>query len=79
MAGAEFMVTHDPLSNSQNPTNSGVWVIRKQNRRKRPGLEDEITPVSSYFIVGENVYMASSVANILGSRMVGNTLHNSGC
>ncbi|MCJ1472920.1 Mediator of RNA polymerase II transcription subunit 6 [Lambiella insularis] len=70
MAGVEFMVAHDPSSNSLNPVNSGVWVIRKQNRRKRPGSDDEVTPLSLYYVVGENVYMASSVANILESRML---------
>ena len=70
MAGVEFMVTHDPSNHGQKVNNSGVWVIRKQNRRKRPGQDDEITALSSYFVVGESVYMAPSVGNILAGRMV---------
>ena len=70
MAGLEFVVTHDPSDGGRNVPNSGVWVIRKQNRRKRPGLEDEITALSSYFVVGESVYMAPSVGNVLGGRLV---------
>ena len=70
MAGLEFVVTHDPSEGGQNVNNSGVWVIRKQSRRKRPGLDDEITTLSSYFVVGESVYMAPSVGNILGGRLV---------
>ena len=70
MQGLEFMVAHDPSNNGHQQENSGVWVIRKQYRRKRQGLDDEITPMSSYFVIGENVYMAPSVGNILGSRMV---------
>ncbi|MCJ1385117.1 Mediator of RNA polymerase II transcription subunit 6 [Xylographa soralifera] len=70
MTGLEFMVTHDPSDSGQNVNNSGVWVIRKQNRRKRPGQDDEITPLSSYFVVGESVYMAPSVGNILGGRLL---------
>lgn len=70
MAGLEFMVTHDPSDSGKQHFNSGVWVIRKQVRRKRPGQEDEITPYNSYFVVGENIYMAPSVGNILASRMV---------
>ncbi|MCJ1433727.1 Mediator of RNA polymerase II transcription subunit 6 [Xylographa pallens] len=70
MAGLEFMVTHDPSNGGQNVNNSGVWVIRKQNRRKRPGQDDEITSLSSYFVVGESVYMAPSVGNILGGRLL---------
>ncbi|MCJ1419098.1 Mediator of RNA polymerase II transcription subunit 6 [Xylographa parallela] len=70
MAGLEFMVTHDPSNGGQNINNSGVWVIRKQNRRKRPGQDDEITSLSLYFVVGESVYMAPSVGNILGGRLL---------
>lgn len=70
MQGLEFMVTHDPSENDTKPGHNGVWVIRKQNRRKRQGAQDEITGISSYYVVGENVYMAPSVGNILGSRLV---------
>lgn len=74
MQGLEFMVTHDPSENDTKPDNSGVWVIRKQMRRKRQGTQDEVTGISSYYVVGENVYMAPSVANILGSRLVSDTV-----
>ena len=70
MAGLEFMVSQDPSNKGQQVENSGVWVIRKQNRRKRAGMEDEITPIASYFVVGENIYMAPTLLNILSSRMV---------
>ena len=70
MQGLEFIVSHDPSNNGFQQENSGVWVVRKQNRRKRPGFEDDITPINSYFVVGENIYMAPSVGNILGNRMV---------
>ena len=72
MAGLEFMVTHDPSNNGTKLENSGMWVIRKQSRRKVQGREDEITALSSFFVIGENVYMAPTVGNILGSRMVSN-------
>lgn len=70
MQGLEFMVSQDPSDNGQKVDHNGVWVIRKQNRRKRQGLDDEITPISSYFVVGENIYMAPSVGNVLESRLV---------
>lgn len=70
MQGLEYMVTHDPSDNGQTIENSGVWVIRKQNRRKRQGSDDDVIPISSYFVVGENIYMAPSVSNVLGSRLV---------
>ena len=71
MQGLEFMVTHDPSENDTKIPNSGVWVIRKQIRKKRQGMPDDITPINSYYVVNENVYMAPSVVNIIGSRMVG--------
>ena len=70
MQGLEFMVTHDPSENDTKHDHSGVWVIRKQNRRKKQGAQDEVTGINSYYVVGENVYMAPSVGNILGSRLV---------
>lgn len=70
MQGLEFMVTHDPSENDTKPNHNGVWVIRKQNRRKRQGAQDEVTGNNSYYVVGDNVYMAPSMGNILGSRLV---------
>ena len=70
MQGLEFMVSHDPSENGHKIENSGVWVIRKQTRKKRQGAEDEISCISSYFVVGENIYMAPSVMSIISNRMV---------
>lgn len=76
MQGLEFIVSYDPLQATaqtngqftQEPSN--VWVIRKQNRRKRSGLDDEVVVVSTYFIVGDCIYMAPSVASVVGNRIV---------
>ncbi len=70
MQGLEFIVSQDPSDNGHRVENSGVWVIRKQIRRKRQGAEDEIVSISLYFIVGENIYMAPSVGSIISNRMV---------
>lgn len=70
MQGLEFMVTHDPSENDTKQNHSGVWVIRKQMRRKRHGQADEITPIKSYFVVGENIYVAPSIENVLNCRLV---------
>ncbi|MCJ1265143.1 Mediator of RNA polymerase II transcription subunit 6 [Lobaria immixta] len=70
MQGLEYMVAHDPSDNGHTIENSGVWVIRKQNRRKRQGSDDDLVAISSYFVVGENIYMAPSVGNVLGSRLL---------
>ena len=66
------MVTHDPSENGTKVENSGVWVINKQTRRKRPGMQDEITPITTYYICGINVFMAPSIASIIGGRTVSN-------
>ncbi|KAK2811754.1 hypothetical protein FQN50_001792 [Emmonsiellopsis sp. PD_5] len=85
MQGLEFMVAHDPIQEAhaaavaaaggkqpqrlqQEPSN--VWVIRKQMRRKRGGMDDEIQVLATYFVVGDSVYMAPSVLKVVGSRML---------
>ena len=69
MSGLEFIVAQEPAQMAPG-TGTGVWVIRKQTRRKRQGEEDEITVHATYFVVGENIYMAPAVSDVLGSRMV---------
>lgn len=84
MQGLEFIVAHDPLQHTaakmaQKTDNtsaapkepSNVWVIRKQIRRKRSGMEeDEVTILATYFVVGDTLFMAPSVSSVIGSRMV---------
>ena len=70
MQGLEFMVTADPSENGTKVIENNVWVISKQNRRKVAGAEDQVTPISSYFVVGENIYMAPVLGEILGGRLV---------
>ncbi|KAL8799328.1 MAG: hypothetical protein Q9182_005972 [Xanthomendoza sp. 2 TL-2023] len=70
MQGLEFIVAHDSSETGAKIDNNAVWLIRKQNRRKRAGLEDEITAISSYYVVGENIYMAPLLGNVLGSRLL---------
>jgi len=69
MSGLEFMVAQEPAEMAPG-TGTGVWVIRKQTRRKRQAEEDEIVVHSTYFVVGENIYMAPAVGDVLGSRLV---------
>ncbi|KAJ5752296.1 hypothetical protein N7520_009213 [Penicillium odoratum] len=76
MSGLEFIVAYDPLqAAAQSDTRfahepSNVWVIRKQNRRKRAGMDDEVTVISTYFLVGDCIYMAPSVASVVGNRIL---------
>ncbi|KAI1168977.1 MED6 mediator sub complex component-domain-containing protein [Nemania serpens] len=67
MSGLEFIVAQEPAETAPG-TGTGVWVIRKQTRRKRDP-EDEITVHTTYYIVGENIYMAPTLAQILSFRM----------
>ena len=69
MSGLEFIVAQEPAEMAPG-TGTGVWVIRKQTRRKRASEEDEITVHSTYYVVGENIYMAAAVSEIPGNRMV---------
>ncbi|KAL8687272.1 MAG: hypothetical protein Q9218_006511 [Villophora microphyllina] len=69
MQGLEFMVIHDPTENGTKPDNGGIWVIRKQIRQ-RPVVDSQITPISTYYVVGENIYMAPSLGRVLEARML---------
>ncbi|KAK0752173.1 MED6 mediator sub complex component-domain-containing protein [Schizothecium vesticola] len=68
MSGLEFVVAQEPAETGPN-AGTGIWVINKQNRRKRQGEDDEVTVLGTYFISGENIYMAPSLADILNSRV----------
>ncbi|CAI7677803.1 unnamed protein product [Penicillium manginii] len=71
MSGLEFVVSYDPLQAAAHSDTrfahepSNVWVIRKQNRRG-----DEVTVISTYFVVGDCIYMAPSVASVVGNRIL---------
>jgi hypothetical protein len=69
MSGLEFIVGEEPAETGPG-MGTGVWVIRKQTRRKRYQDDDEITVHASFFVVGENIYMAPTLADILASRIV---------
>lgn len=68
MSGTEYVVVDSPSSMGEDGT--GVWVIRKQTRRKRSGEEDEVKVLQSYFIVGMNIYQAPNLADVLTSKIV---------
>ena len=74
IAGTEYVVIYDPIASKTRYKNgdfSNVWVIQKQVRKKRQGQEDEVTPLAMYYIVGDAIYQAPSVAKLIGNRMVG--------
>jgi mediator of RNA polymerase II transcription subunit 6 len=66
--GTEFMIVEGEgmqFDKEYRPVKGGVWVIRKQERTK-----DSLETLGTYFIVGENVYQAPSVGDILGTRLL---------
>ena len=70
MQGLEFMVIEDPSEGGTRAEHSGVWVIRKQYRKKIKGEEDEVTPIACYIVMGESIFMAPTIGDVLGSRLV---------
>ncbi|KAM5342406.1 hypothetical protein ACJ41O_013372 [Fusarium nematophilum] len=66
MTGLEFRVAEEPAETGPG-AGTGVWVIRKQTRRLH---DPEPTVHSSYFVVGENIYMAPNLNDILASRIM---------
>lgn len=71
MAGLEFIVAQEPAETHPG-AGTGVWVINKQSRRKRHGQPDDIQVHAVYFVVGNNIYPAPSMADLLTYRMVSN-------
>lgn len=74
LQGLEYMVALGPRDfGGEAPIGQGTWVIRKQNRRKRAGAEDEVTVLATYFVVGDHIYMAPSVSNVIQARLLSTT------
>ncbi len=69
MSGLEFIVAQEPAETGPG-MGTGVWVINKQTRRKRQNEEDEIIVHATYFMVGDKVFQAPSVADVMSARMV---------
>jgi mediator of RNA polymerase II transcription subunit 6 len=61
MKGTEFVVAI-----AREPE---LWIIRKQTRLS----PQETRPLATYFVVGENIYMAPSVHSVVSSRLLSTT------
>ncbi|GKT40772.1 mediator of RNA polymerase II transcription subunit 6 [Colletotrichum spaethianum] len=67
MSGLEFRVLHAP---ADMVTGTGVWTIVKQTRQKNVDRNRmETRPLAYYFVVGENIYQAPTLGDILSSRI----------
>lgn len=70
MSGLEYMVEEAPAETGPGQ-GTGVWVIRKQMRKKRgPDHEDEVTVLAVYYVIGQNVYPAPSLMDMMSSKLV---------
>ncbi|KAI5849597.1 MED6 mediator sub complex component-domain-containing protein [Morchella snyderi] len=68
MTGVEYML-------ATGSSDTGVWVIRKQLRRGVVRGEDgqeveDVSVLATYYVVGENVFMAPAVGAVLMNRML---------
>jgi mediator of RNA polymerase II transcription subunit 6 len=56
---------------------NGIYVVRKQDRQFNRGhdgrLEEDLTILGTYYLVGENMYQAPSVGDVIGNRLVSAT------
>ena len=69
-AGNRYQTLLGVTGSGKGPGGStGVWVINKQLRRKRAGQRDDLTVTGTYFVVGENIYQAPSVLDIVQNRL----------
>ncbi|KAJ0334504.1 hypothetical protein COL5a_000563 [Colletotrichum fioriniae] len=67
MAGLEFRVLHAPADMVMG---TGVWTIVKQTRQKNLDRgRMETKPLAYYFVVGENIYQAPTLGDLLSSRI----------
>lgn len=76
--GVEYVVTDGPRITPTKGDWNPVWTIRKQRRTKHPstgqqGLPDRLDVLATYYAIGENIYQAPSVMDILSNRMVRTT------
>ncbi|PSS00808.1 MED6 mediator sub complex component-domain-containing protein [Coniella lustricola] len=69
MSGLEYMVSEAPVETGPGQ-GTGVWVIRKQTRKKRGGnLDDEVTVHASYYVIGQNIYPAPSLMDMMSLKL----------
>jgi mediator of RNA polymerase II transcription subunit 6 len=79
--GVEYMIVGEPQPVSDGgwagTGKNGIYNIRKQERqfvRSRDGrLEEDLTTLGTYYILGENMYQAPSVGEVIGNRLVSAT------
>lgn len=71
-SGLEFMVVSSQVDYGflDFSMSLGRWVIRKQERKKQTGMQDQVTVLATYFVIGDTIYMAPSVGKVLWAKLV---------
>jgi mediator of RNA polymerase II transcription subunit 6 len=71
MAGVEYRVVDGPeTSFGPGGMANPVWVIRKQVRTKKGEVFKVASVEATYFVMGEFIYMAPSLEDVLRVRLV---------
>nr|POF17764.1 mediator of rna polymerase ii transcription subunit 6 [Quercus suber] len=70
--GVEFLVTGAPQKVIGGGS-SGIYNMRKQDRKAGADGKEEIEVLGSYYFVGERVYQAPSMADVIENRMLSAT------
>ncbi|KAG8625824.1 hypothetical protein KVT40_006225 [Elsinoe batatas] len=70
--GTEYMIVGDPkpVQDQSQGLDTGVYVIRKQDRVKRPPREDQLTTLGTYYVAGQNIYQSPSVYDVVGNHLL---------
>lgn len=70
--GVEYMIVGEPqpVEDQSNGPDSGIWVLRKQDRVKRGPREDELSTLGTYYIAGQNIYQAPAVYDVVGNHLL---------
>lgn len=75
LSGLEYRVVLGPRDfGPEMLIGQGRWVIRKQERTKRAGAQDEIKILATYIVIGQVIYQAPSVLDVVWARLVSGTL-----
>lgn len=79
--GVEYMIVGEPQQLPGRPKveggvgGNGMWLIRKQDRDRVQApdgsgrWQEKLTVLGTYFIVGENMYQAPSIGDVVGNRL----------
>ena len=67
--GLEYMVEAGP-DRTADGGDTGVWIIKKQRREKRPDGKDELTQMGINYVMDNAIYQAPTLDKILTARIV---------